>query len=128
MLAFADLIYLDVPKTGSTRIAEVLRAHLAGPFDGGVRHRPLPRADRRPRLLSVRDPAAWYRSLFAYGCARRGRVLARLAAAGQEGLYDPTMTGFARWLHWMLDPDHASVLGHGYAGRLPELIGFASFE
>ncbi|MEL6124858.1 MAG: hypothetical protein AAFR57_00515 [Pseudomonadota bacterium] len=131
MLAFGCLYYLDVPKTGSSRIAEVLRTHLDAPYEGGVRHRPLSaRYDpRRARLLSVRHPVQFYRSLFAYGCGGRGRVHARLQEAGHADLYQADQAGFHRWLEWMLDPENGAVLGHGYgAGRIADLVGFASFQ
>lgn len=128
MIAYPGLYFLDVPKTGTTRIREVLDFAL-GTAQEVKSHRPLPRkydADRL-RLLSVREPLSLYLSLFRYGCDGRGRLYARLAEAGQGGRYVPTQAGFTNWLVWILNPDHADLIGLGYGdGRIAQMIGFAS--
>jgi hypothetical protein len=128
MIAYPGLYFLDVPKTGTTRIREILDFAL-GPAIEIDAHRPLPRQyDRRHlRLLSVRAPLALYRSLFRYGCDGRGRLFHRLAEAGLHDLYTPTQAAFTDWLDWILNPDHAAAVGLGYgAGHVAQHVGFAS--
>ncbi|MBB5514799.1 hypothetical protein FHS89_000805 [Rubricella aquisinus] len=128
MIAYPGLYFLDVPKTGTTRIRDILDFALGPPVDLAP-HRPLPRQPDRGylRLLSVRAPLPLYLSLFRYGCDGRGRLYHRLVAAGQGALYTPDQDGFAHWLAWMMEPRHADHIGLGYgAGVIARQIGFAS--
>lgn len=78
MIICDGLIFLQLQKCASTRIAQILRAEL-----GGVRDRQHNRPDAarldRPVLGSIRDPWSWYLSLWAFGCTGQGDLRHRVS-------------------------------------------------
>jgi hypothetical protein len=78
MIICDGLIFLQLQKCASTRIAQILRSEL-----GGVRDRQHNRPDAarldRPVLGSVRDPWSWYLSLWAFGCTGQGDLRHRVS-------------------------------------------------
>lgn len=74
------LVYLDLQKTGSTQITKVFKSI---PSEEGIKYRKhityhqLPDEskigwDDKIKLGSIRNPWAWYVSLWAYGCGGKG--------------------------------------------------------
>ena len=75
-------VYVHMQKTGGTRIREIL-SELTDGRGVGRQHGFL---DAKPNKLvfgSIRDPLAWYVSLWAFGCEGRGGLLSRLSAYWQ---------------------------------------------
>lgn len=125
MLAFPGLVYLDMPKTGSTFVRKFLFDWCREPAICRTPHGPpggdgdAAAATRRSfTFLTLRDPLEIYASLYRYGCGGRGG-LALTAAARAHPLaacYDATATGFRRWLDLLLRPGGATL--DPYAGHL----------
>jgi hypothetical protein len=78
MFVSDKLVYLQMQKTASTHIAKALAAVVGG--EQHLQHRRLV-IDPGDRLVvaSIRNPWAWYVSLWAYGCRGGG---------GESGLYN----------------------------------------
>jgi hypothetical protein len=78
------LIFLQLHKTGTSSIASFIHSVRPGKIHRnryGDKHIRLEMdADGRTVLGSVRDPFAWYVSLWAYGCAGKGELRWRLTA------------------------------------------------
>jgi hypothetical protein len=73
MFVSDKIVYLQMQKTASTHIARVLDAVVGG--EQHVQHQRL-KIDPAGRLVvaSIRDPWAWYVSLWSYGCREGGGV------------------------------------------------------
>lgn len=75
------IVYLQVQKTGCTHIAKLLQRYDGGELVG--KHIPLVEWEKHSGkviIASVRNPWAWYVSLWAFGCAKRGKVFRHLTA------------------------------------------------
>lgn len=127
---FGSVVYMDVQKSGSTYISQVLREVLdrqnfrRQEDHGRVRKR----REDAIYFASVRHPLDSYHSLFRYGCDGNGNLAARLRKAGRGGLYQPSAEGFGRWLDFVLDEANAGALGEGYARTRADLFGFQTFR
>jgi hypothetical protein len=67
------LVYLQLHKTGCTHITALLKEHVGGSMDN--KHSRYKQAkDDRLFIGSVRNPWAWYVSLWAYGCKGLGNI------------------------------------------------------
>lgn len=78
MLITDRLVYVQLQKTASTRIAEILRDAVGGELVR-PKHGPVDaRAGDRYVVGSVRDPWAYYLSLWSYGCQASGGLYERL--------------------------------------------------
>ncbi len=80
MFVADDLIYLQLPKTGSTHVAKLL-----GELGGGTRgpkHQPAPAelCQGRVVLCSIRNPWQWYVSLWSFGAQGGGTLWRRLVS------------------------------------------------
>ena len=79
MLISEKLIFVELQKTGSTHIKNLLKKLVGGENDG--KHN-VPSAEQlesgRKFIASVRDPWSWYLSLWSYGCLQKGELYERL--------------------------------------------------
>jgi len=119
MLVSKKLVFLELQKTGSTHIKQLLKKTVGGVNDG--KHNqvtPELRASGKHFIGSIRDPWGWYLSLFSYGCQKMGGVYARTTNAprwkelrksgaldGVEGFEAYTPKFIRRELY--ADPDNA---------------------
>lgn len=72
------LVFLELQKTGSTHIKQLLKKTIGGVNDGKHNQAtPEMRASGRTFVGSIREPWGWYLSLFTYGCQRKGGVYLR---------------------------------------------------
>ena len=92
------LVYVELQKTGCTHIGKLLAAVLPGRQIGKHNKPDAALLARRPIFVgSVRNPWAWYVSLWAYGCQ-------------QEGMLHQALThrrGSPRGLGWRAEPTYA---------------------
>src|SRR5215471_4451854 len=79
MLISEKLIFIELQKTGSTHIKGLLRKLVGGENDGkhNVPSEELITSGKK-FVASVRDPWAWYLSLWSYGCLQKGELYERL--------------------------------------------------
>jgi hypothetical protein len=79
MLISDKLIFVELQKTGSTHIKGLLRKLVGGENDGkhNVPSEELLGSGKK-FVASVRDPWAWYLSLWSYGCLQKGELYERL--------------------------------------------------
>lgn len=82
MLISDKVVFVELQKTGSTHIKNLLKETVGGKNDGkhNVPSREL-LASGREFLGSVRDPWGWYLSLWSYGCQQQGKLYQRLTNA-----------------------------------------------
>ena len=85
------LVYLQLHKTGCTHIAALLEKHVGG--KQGQKHARY-NADKDDRIYigSVRNPWAWYVSLWAYGCKGLGAIFNAVTRTRWEHLTHPSPT------------------------------------
>lgn len=69
------LIYIHMQKTAGTRITEILRDTVGGQQVGRAHSYPERKPQGKLVLGSIRNPWAWYVSLWAFGCEGRGGLL-----------------------------------------------------
>jgi hypothetical protein len=122
-----DLVYLDVPKTGSTFVVAFLKAACRLPLLGGIRHERIAGPHRLDAyyFATVRHPLAQYVSLFRYGLHYSGGVRSKIDKAGRTVLYQK---GFDDWLAYMLDPAMATELGDGFEHIVKSGIGIMTYR
>ncbi len=90
MFISKNLVYLELHKTGSTHICNILKDILDGEQVG--KHNQASSdliSEGRNILGSIRDPWEWYTSLWAYGCDNKGAVFWQVTNKGIKfrGLY-----------------------------------------
>ncbi len=80
MLVSKKLVFLELQKTGSTHIKQLLKKTVGGVNDGKHNQAtPELRESGKSFIGSIRDPWGWYMSLFSYGCQKKGGVYLRLS-------------------------------------------------
>jgi hypothetical protein len=75
MFVSDKIVYLQMPKAGSTHVTNILKKHCGGRAERV--HSPLKDQSRySSRIIasSVRDPWDWYVSQWAFACTRHGRL------------------------------------------------------
>ena len=79
MLICDQLVFIELQKTGSTHIKQLLR-ELVGGVNDGKHNTPDERMLHcgKPFVGSVRNPWLWYLSLWSYGCQSKGELYQRL--------------------------------------------------
>jgi hypothetical protein len=136
MIEYKKFIYLDVYKTGSTHINNLLKQITLEPEIRRNRHAPLTKV--RPftwkggKLVfaTVRNPWDWYVSMWAYGHTKENPLYSHIKdALGKkqlEKLYDTEnpKTSFPLWLSSIHDPAFLAKVLAGH--RLP-VSGLADF-
>lgn len=82
MLISDKVVFVELQKTGSTHIKNLLKETVGGK-NQGKHNVPTPEllASGREFLGSVRDPWGWYLSLWSYGCQQQGKLYERLTNA-----------------------------------------------
>lgn len=112
------LIFLELHKTGSTHIRQLLSKYVGGQVDG--KHN-APSAEMleagKPFLGSIRNPWSWYVSLWTYGCEKKGLLYQRLnqpkrwevvaekrAGKGKDAPRPPEGASAERANFWYADP------------------------
>ena len=131
MFDFGAFCYLDVQKTGSSFVLDVLTRHSARPLERSVRHGrvrwPAPEGgDPRLYFITCRDPVAQWRSLYFYGCDGQGALFhfLRRTQPDTAALYDGSAAGLNAWLARLLDPGFAPSMPEQYDRTCPALYGF----
>ncbi len=118
MQVFGPVIYMDVPKTGSTFVTEFLKNQVRYAHEVTRKHSRLMRPRRREEviLLTSRDPIGSWLSLYNYGCTGVGRVRRRLDRRGVgERFYTGDPEDFDAWIEHLTSPDAMEDLGEDYA-------------
>src|SRR6476620_582641 len=78
MLVSKKLVFLELQKTGSTHIKQLLKKTVGGVNDGKHNQPGTElRESGKTFVGSIRDPWGWYMSLFSYGCQKKGGVYLR---------------------------------------------------
>jgi hypothetical protein len=78
MLVSKKLVFLELQKTGSTHIKQLLKKTVGGVNDGKHNQAtPELRESGKAFVGSIREPWGWYLSLFSYGCQQKGGVFLR---------------------------------------------------
>ena len=116
MIEYDNFIYLDVYRTGSSHVVDLLGKICEGKPIHAVRHasltrcRPWGTTGGKVVFTAVRNPWDWYVSLWAIGADGkrpiRKPMLEHKAQADVDALYDRSdpKAGFSRWLNVMHDP------------------------
>jgi hypothetical protein len=155
MLVSKKLVFLELQKTGSTHIKQLLKQTIGGKNDGKHNQAsPELRASGKEFVGSIRDPWSWYLSLFTYGCQEKGGVFIRTtnpkhwnkltaeekATPGYEhydvefakSMYkDPEdATNFKHWLKLVTTTGpHRKLIEDGfYASPLSSVAGLMTFR
>ena len=103
MYISTNLVYLEFQKTGSAHIRQLLARCIPG--EQKAKHNRLPEdLTSRFTVGSVRNPWAWYVSLWAFGCLGRGNLRSRL-------------TGRPRSWTWLLRSLASSSIQGGRGAR-----------
>ena len=152
MLVSKKLVFLELQKTGSTHIKQLLKKTVGGVNDGKHNQAtPELRESGKSFIGSIRDPWGWYLSLFSYGCQKKGGVFLRttnpprwkaLRRGGtlegtngfdeysakfmREEIYaDPdNAESFRKWLKLVLtEGPHRALIEDGYAESPISAIG-----
>lgn len=110
MIRIGHLLYLDVPKTGSTFVRSALQRFARPGVEVvvGRKHRPPTGTDLRgvaDIAVTVRRPENYYPSLFRAGLEGRGGMRSLLQAHGGADLYHPDEQAFHRWCERLLAPE-----------------------
>jgi hypothetical protein len=78
MLVSKKLVFLELQKTGSTHIKQLLKKTIGGKNDGKHNQAtPELRESGKAFIGSIREPWGWYLSLYTYGCQKKGGVYLR---------------------------------------------------
>jgi hypothetical protein len=78
MLVSKKLVFLELQKTGSTHIKQLLKKTVGGVNDGKHNQATTELRESGKHFIgSIRDPWGWYLSLFSYGCQKKGGVYLR---------------------------------------------------
>src|SRR5690242_11138314 len=94
-----NLVFLQLQKCASTRIAEILTDNVGGHVVG--KHEPFRGDPAGKRFLgSVRNPWSWYVSLWAFGCSGKGRVYNQVAVTNSSSAALKFAWSFRRELHY----------------------------
>jgi hypothetical protein len=128
---FGPVIYMDVPKTGSTFVTEFLKNQVRYAHEVTRKHSRLMRPRRREEviLLTSRDPIGSWLSLYNYGCTGVGRVRRRLDRRGVgERFYTGDPEDFHAWIEHLTSPDAVEDLGEDYSSLAHLGVGFATFR
>jgi hypothetical protein len=133
MYEFPSFVYLDVEKSGSNFIFQVLGQFSVEEAILRDHHRPMPIDCDRSKFyfISVRDPLDSYISLYSFGCSARGKMRARFERRDLAHYYDGTTEGFNNWLRFTLKTKNSDVVDGGYAdagSNIPELMGPQSYR
>lgn len=118
MIEFETLVYLDLQKTATTSIETLLRHYVdeREQVHGGHTSPKTGHDRSKFHFVSVREPSAIYRSMFLYGCGKKGGLFTSFRRADMDHLYQPTTANFHAWLDIMLDPKKVQGLWNRVTG------------
>ncbi len=131
------LVFLELHKTGCTKIRSILMTLLDGDLVGSHNRAGAELLDgQRMFLGSVRDPWEWYTSLWAYGCDSNGGLYHMLASRAKDSeAWKATYSNsddagaFRTWLRMMHDESLSSDLGEGYSNSpVSRVAGFMTYR
>jgi hypothetical protein len=142
MIEFEKIIYLDVYKTGSTHVFDVLKKATGKRPQRVSRHSPLTEVhpwrwkNGKFVFATIRNPWDWYVSLWAFGTHEDKSFYQNVCdAAGEDmagRLYDHAnpQVSFPLWLKSILDPDFiARMKGKTLAtSGMAEVMGVYSYR
>ncbi len=147
MIEYESFVFLGNPKAGSTYVEEFLNKFCSEPklrgekharvmSEGGKRRRdgkPGLRntpAQGKPYIISVRDPASLYVSLYNYARTGEGGIRSRLERKDRAHLLDADQDPerFHQWLDTMLDPEQARLTGGRKFNAVAPLFGFWTYR
>src|SRR5215469_2824845 len=130
MHEFETFVYLDVPKTGTSFIASVLKKFSKERLVKKVLHTGVEMEYDASKFhfISVRDPFQQYLSLYSFGCQSKGKLFTRLSKGGFAGLYDGSPGGFSDWLAFILEPRSAGFLPEFGDHNLRHIAGMMGFQ
>lgn len=77
---------------------------------------------------SIRNPYAYYASLYNYGCDGWGEFYNTLKRDGLDYLYDPTEDAFFRWIEFIMDGSNARYLDRDYERSCATAVGFLTYR
>lgn len=134
MHEFKTFVYLDVEKTGSAFITQLLRRYCSEPEVRREHHQPMEAGCDRSKFyfISTRDPMESYLSLYSYGCDGKGKLLGQLGRRDKDKFYTGDATGFNDWLAFVLNGKNAHFLGDDYGeiadGNIARKLGLMSYR
>ncbi|MEM1110348.1 MAG: glycosyltransferase [Pseudomonadota bacterium] len=135
MFIAKQFVFLELHKTGSTQIRQLLQEFANGRTDGAHNTAPAELFDgRRFFVGSIRNPWEWYVSLWAHGCDRRGGAWQRamkIAPNEWAPLYADAndIQAFRAWLQKLHNPDAAHEFDAGYGSvELRRFSGLLSYR
>jgi|EndMetStandDraft_4_1072995.scaffolds.fasta_scaffold59317_3 hypothetical protein len=144
MIEYEKFIYLDMYKTGSTYIVQLLNKLVADKPVRSFRHAPLTKGRpffwKRGKLAfaTVRNPWDWYVSMWAYSIEQPNVLFFRdvrsvLGEEGSKKLFDPEnpKESFALWLKSLNNPEFLRkvMVGHPYSrSSVNSFLGFYSYR
>jgi len=132
MFEFPSFVYLDMEKTGSTFIFQLLGEFASEEFIRRAHHMPMEADCDRSKFyfISVRDPLDAYISLYSFGCEAKGKVFAKLSRRGLDDDYDGTTEGFNRWLKVAIKRRNADIVAGDRVGdsEIGQLLGPQSYR
>lgn len=117
MIETNKLIYIQMQKTGCTRIGEII-LELCGGKSVGRKHSTLLSKPDKFVLGSIRNPWEWYVSLWAFGCEGRGGVLSWLKDDPDwQKVYacSYNINNFRQWLRMVYSAKYLRLMQNGYA-------------
>jgi hypothetical protein len=130
MLDLGEIVYLDMPKTGSSTVVAFMtkccNLRLSHFFPHEVVTSPI-QADCS-YFTTVRNPLDLYISLFRYGCEGLGGIRFRIEAQGRADLYVPDSAHFNEWLTFIMRPENAILLVNGLDRLHKHGIGLMSYR
>jgi len=107
MLDLGRVVYVDAQKTGSTFLTEFLVRNSGLPVLFQRKHSPLTAEIwERPDVtvfMTIREPAAYYESLFRFGLDGSGSISAALRARGLAHVYEPDEEHFRAFIRAVND-------------------------
>lgn len=116
MIETDKLIYIQMQKTGCTRIGEII-TQLCGGQSVGRKHGTLLKKPGKFVIGSIRNPWAWYVSLWAFGCEGRGGVFSWLKDDPEwqwvySDVNNPLL--FRQWLAMIYSDKYLNQMQNGY--------------
>lgn len=153
MYDFGKFCYLDLQKTGSTLIVNVLKKSSNLPLLSSGKHETIKNINMRKVLRfskagkfsgiylrggahrrdvlyfnSIRNPFSYYASLYNYGCDGKGALFKKMKMGGWDHLYDSTQSGFLRWANFVLKSENSRYIDAGYSKSCGNAVGFLSYR
>jgi hypothetical protein len=131
MFLSEKLVFLELQKTGSSHIVQLLEKTLDGSVIG--KHDPPSKqlfAQPRTYVGSIRNPWEWYVSLWAYGCDNRGALYKRVTKAGKgatKSIRRKIKKTISECRAWLRDPCYYTfqVLNNRYRNPLEWRLSYS---